>query len=210
MDANAELRQGLEQMQISLPLGAEQQLLDYLYLLAKWNKAYNLTNVNEISTMIQVHILDSLTLLPFLPAVTTVLDVGTGAGLPGIPLAIARPDITFLLLDSQQKKINFVQHAVTNLHLTNVTAIQQRVEAWQVTFVADMIVSRAFASIDEFVKLIKNICSQQTQIVAMKGRKELVLQELQALPAPFMLERIEQVQVPGLDAERCLVFLRMN
>lgn len=202
------LSTGLEQMGIVLNTHAQEQLLSYVMLLVKWSRVYNLTTVRDPKQIITVHILDSLTVLPFLEGASSVLDVGTGAGLPGIPLAIARPDIAFTLLDSQQKKINFVQHVITSLQLTNAAAVQQRVESLSVNSPIDVVVSRAFASLDEFVNLIVNICNKQTKILAMKGKTELVLQEAQALPAGFELLNIETVTVPGLDAERCLVFLQ--
>lgn len=204
------LSAGLLQMGIELSVVSQQKLLDYVALLAKWSKVYNLTTVREPEQIITLHILDSLSVLPFLKHASTVLDVGTGAGLPGIPLAIARPDISFTLLDSQQKKINFVQHVITSLQLANVVAIQQRIESLSVNSPIDVIVSRAFASLGEFVNLIVNICNNHTKIVAMKGRSELVLQETQSLSTEFELLSIKTVSVPGVDAERCLVFLQRN
>lgn len=204
------LSAGLQKMNIVLSDVAKQQLLDYVALLSKWSRVYNLTTVREPEQIITLHILDSLSVLPFLGDALSILDVGTGAGLPGIPLAIARPDISFTLLDSQQKKINFVQHVITSLRLANVVALQQRIESLSVNSPIDMIVSRAFASLGEFVNLIANICTNDTKIVAMKGRSELVLQEAHSLPTGFELLSIETVSVPEVDAERCLVFLQRN
>jgi 16S rRNA (guanine527-N7)-methyltransferase len=208
------LRSGLQQMRIDLSIDAQQKLLAYVALLAKWSKAYNLTTVREPEQIITLHILDSLSVLPFLDITTSVLDVGTGAGLPGLPLAIARPDISFKLLDSQQKKIIFVQHVITSLQLTNVVATQQRIESLQVSSPVDpgfdVIVSRAFASLQEFVNLISSICTKQTKIIAMKGRRELVLQEAGLLPPHYQLVNIETVTVPGVNGERCLVFLKIK
>lgn len=181
--------------------------LEYVDLLEKWNKAYNLTAVRERDAIITHHIEDSLSLLPYLDGVHSVLDVGTGPGLPGIPLAIERPDISFKLLDSQRKKITFVQHAVSTLGLSNVEVMHTRVEALQNMPPVDMVVSRAFASLSEFVQLISSITNSKTQIIAMKGRYEQVLEEVEQLPADFKLLNIEKVTVPGVDAERCLVFL---
>ncbi len=206
------LQQGLRQMDIDLPLDRQLKLIEFVNLLVKWSKVYNLTTVRDAEGIIKIHILDSLTVLPFIADSKNVLDVGTGAGLPGIPLAIACPGIQFSLVDSQQKKINFVQHVITSLALTNVTAVWQRIETLQANSPSgdgvDTIVSRAFASLSEFVNLIVNICDSKTKIVAMKGRYEIVQQEQQQLPATFELGNIERVSVPGIDAERCLVFLR--
>ncbi len=191
---------------------AEQQVVDklvqYVFLLAKWSQVYNLTTVRAVEDIITVHILDSLTLVPYLKNNKNLLDVGTGAGLPGIPLAICRPDLQYTLLDSQQKKITFIQHVIAALQLTNVQATQQRIEKLQVSYHFDMVVSRAFASLDEFVKLIMHVCDQHTTIVAMKAKQDLVTQELKLLPHGCELVNIEKVQVPGVDAERCLVFLQ--
>lgn len=215
-DQNLELllSSGLKQMDLALTTVAQQKLLAYVALLAKWSKAYNLTTVRDPAQIITLHILDSLSVLSSLGKVTSVLDVGTGAGLPGIPLAIARPDISFKLLDSQQKKVIFVQHVITSLQLTNVVATQQRIESLQVSSPVDpgfdVIVSRAFASLREFVNLISSVCTKQTRIIAMKGRRELVLQEAELLPQSYQLVNIETVTVPGVNGERCLVFLKIK
>ena len=201
------LSSGLEQMGISISEQATQQLNSYVELLAKWSKVYNLTAVREPDQIITQHILDSLTLIPFLLNSASILDVGTGAGLPGIPLAILRPEISVKLLDSQQKKINFVQHVITSLKLTNAVAIHGRVEELPADFNVDTIVSRAFSSLDDFTKLIARLCDGKTKIMAMKGRRDRVLEESLQLQADFEIERIETVSVPGLDAERCVVFL---
>lgn len=208
------LNSGLQQMGIELAVDVQQKLLTYVALLAKWSKAYNLTTVREPEQIIKLHILDSLSVLPYLDDITSALDVGTGAGLPGIPLAIARPNISFKLLDSQQKKIIFVQHVITSLQLTNVVATQQRIESLQVSSPVDpgfdVIMSRAFASLQEFVNLISSICTKQTRVIAMKGRRELVLQEAALLPPCYQLVNIETVSVPGVNGERCLVFLKIK
>jgi 16S rRNA (guanine527-N7)-methyltransferase len=194
-------------MGISLSTDAIQQLITYSELMLKWNKAYNLTAIRDPEQIITHHILDSLTLLPFLTNSKAILDVGTGAGLPGIPIAIARPDLSVTCLDSQQKKINFVQHVITSLKLTNALAIHTRVEDLPAEPKVDTIVSRAFSSLNDFVTLIDNLCDSKTKIIAMKGREDKVSEESQSLRADFRITGIEAVAVPGLDAERCLVFL---
>lgn len=201
------LNSGLEQMGLTISDSAKQQLNNYIELLAKWSKVYNLTTVREPHQIVTQHILDSLSVLPFLKDSANLLDVGTGAGLPGIPLAIVCPEISVKLLDSQQKKINFVQHVITSLKLSNALAIHGRVESLPVDFRFDTIISRAFASLDEFVRLIASLCDIKTKIIAMKGRRERVVEESLALGANFEIVRIESLSVPGLNAERCLVFL---
>lgn len=184
------------------------KLLDYVALLAKWSKVYNLTTIRDPDQIMIQHIQDSLTVEPYLNTGELVLDVGTGAGLPGIPLAIVRPDVQFKLIDSQRKKINFVQHVITSLSLTNASAICDRIEAVHADRKVDVIVSRAFSSLQDFVNLIANVCDSTTNIIAMKGRRELVVSEASHLPENFKIVRIDDVSVPGLNAERCLVFLK--
>lgn len=204
------LEHGLLQMQLSLSAQALEKLIAYVHLLVKWNKAYNLTAVRDIQKIIPLHILDSLSVLPFISDATTVFDVGTGAGLPGIPLAIALAKTEFKLLDSQQKKINFVQQAISLLQLPNVVCQHTRIEDLKVSFNVNVVVSRAFASLSDFVKLIANIVDSETKIVAMKGRQELVLAEQQQLPEWAQIVDIVPVTVPGIDGERCMVFLKID
>lgn len=206
--AFAALTTGIAQMNLVVSPQAVQKLTQYAFLLAKWSQVYNLTTVRAVEDIIPVHILDSLTVLSCVHNIKHVLDVGTGAGLPGIPLAIIKDDVQFTLLDSQQKKITFLQHVITMLQLKNVTATQQRIEKLQVSCHFDMVVARAFASLDEFVKLIMHTCDHHTKIVAMKAKDDVVSQELQLLPPGFELVNIEKVAVPGVNAPRCLVFLR--
>jgi 16S rRNA (guanine527-N7)-methyltransferase len=201
------LQAGMLQMQIDATEEAQQKLISFVDLLAKWSKVYNLTTVREPEHIVTQHILDSLSLLPYLQNTKIVLDVGTGAGLPGIPLAIMRPDISFKLLDSQRKKINFVQHVITSLQLSNVTALHERVETLPADLEVDMIVSRAFSSLKDFVSSIATVVRIDSKIIAMKGRIEQAEVESLQLSSGFKLERIETLSVPGLNAERCLVFI---
>ena len=198
----------LAKMQIIASKDQEQHLLEFVQLLAKWSSVYNLTSIKSVAQIIPLHILDSLSMQYLVRDTKYVLDVGTGAGLPGIPLAIMNPNAHFTLVDSQQKKINFVQHVLISLGLKNVTAEQSRVEKLQVSYPFDMVVSRAFASLDEFVKLIINVCDKHTKIVAMKAKQVTVMQELQLLPPTVELVNIDNVVVPGVVGERCLVLLK--
>jgi 16S rRNA (guanine527-N7)-methyltransferase len=144
------LQMGLQQMQIELSAEQQQKLLDYVALLLKWNSTYNLTALRQEDQMLSHHVLDSLTLLPYLDGMQTLIDVGSGGGMPGIPTAICRPDIQITLLDSNSKKTSFLSQAVIELGLSNVKVITGRVEAAEgITF--DAITSRAFAELRDFV-----------------------------------------------------------
>ena len=143
-------------------------LVSYLNLLNKWNQTYNLTAIRNIDDMIEHHILDSLSVLPFLHG-NIHLDVGTGPGLPGIPLAIARPDCQFYLLDSNGKKTRFLQQVKYQLKLDNVAVIQSRIEDYQPDVIFDSIMSRAFASLKDFVNCTQNLMQPNTRLIAMKG-----------------------------------------
>jgi 16S rRNA (guanine527-N7)-methyltransferase len=183
------------------------QLVEYLETLAKWNRIYNLTAIQDPIEMVQKHVLDSLILSPYLGP-GRVIDVGTGAGLPGIPLALSRPDQSFVLLDSNQKKITFVEHMILSLKLKNVMAVCLRVEQYQPEDRFDWVISRAFASLGDFARLSRHLCKPEGHLVAMKG---LVSQtELQGVLPPCRIEKIEEVRVPGLEAARSFVFMAVD
>jgi len=210
------LEEGLAAME--LPVADQARLLDYLRLLAKWNRVYNLTAVRDPAEMVTRHLLDSLAVLPYLHG-ARVLDVGTGAGLPGIPLAIVSaggsaggdPARRFTLLDSNGKKTRFVQQAVVELGLDNVQVVHTRTEDFAPPpgerF--DTVLSRAFASIADMLAGSGRHCAPQGVILAMKGaepRQELA--ELEARPGyGFRVERVIPLAVPGLDEARHLVCL---
>jgi len=187
--------------------GCADALLTFLRQLDKWNRAYNLTAIRDPAAMVTVHVLDSLALHPLLIG-ARVLDVGTGAGLPGIPLALVNPDKHFVLLDSNGKKIRFVQHVIGELGLTNVTAVQARVEQWDAAEFFPTIVSRAFSSLGDFVASSGGLMAADGCLLAMKGK--LPDSEIADLPADWGVNRVEQLRVPGLDAERCVVGLERN
>jgi 16S rRNA (guanine527-N7)-methyltransferase len=196
------LAPGLKTMGIALPAGGEAALLRYVELLERWNQAYNLTAIRDPGEMLTKHVLDSLAVLPFV-TVGPVADVGTGAGLPGIPLAIARPDLRFMLLDSNGKKTRFVTQAMAELKLGNVQVVQARSEAHRSTAAFALVVSRAFASLADFAKLAGGLAAPGGRLLAMKGTDPM--EEIAALPAGFKLVAVHPLKVPGLDAERCLV-----
>lgn len=207
MSLAQELRHGMVQLGLTATPETQQKLLDYLALLQKWNKVYSLTAIRQPELMVSHHLLDSLAVLPHLwPG--RWLDVGCGAGLPGLVLALMQPEWTFTLLDSNSKKTSFVQQAVIELDLRNVSVCCARVEDWQPVEKFDGIISRAFAGTAEFTTLTRHLLAQGGRWVAMKGMPPN--QELEGLSASTGVERIIQLQVPGLDAARCLVILKAN
>ncbi|WP_108652839.1 16S rRNA (guanine(527)-N(7))-methyltransferase RsmG [Dongshaea marina] len=197
----------LEQTSLSLTDKQVQQLVDYVGLLHKWNKAYNLTSVRDPEEMLVKHIMDSLVVSPLLSG-QRFIDVGTGPGLPGIPLAIANPDKEFVLLDSLGKRVRFLRQVVHELGLTNVTPVQSRVEQFQPEQGFDGVLSRAFASIQEMLLWCKHLPSKQGVFLALKG--VVPEDELNQLSAPFSVEAIHPLAVPCLQGERHLVVIGYN
>ncbi|MGR2680699.1 MULTISPECIES: 16S rRNA (guanine(527)-N(7))-methyltransferase RsmG [Chromobacterium] len=208
MTHTTELQQGLSQLKLELS-DAQIDLLDrYLALLAKWNQTYNLTAVREEKRMVSYHLLDSLSLVPHLDGGSRLLDVGSGGGMPGIPAAIARPDLQVVLLDSNHKKTTFLRQVVVELGLPNVQVMTERVEAYQPEQKFDRITSRAFSELAEFVKLTRHLLAEQGQYVAMKG--VYPYEEIALLPQGTVVSEVLPVIVPGLDAERHLVRMRLE
>lgn len=206
----AQLISGLQQLTAAdvLPESANaaipEQLLSYLQLLAKWNRAYNLTAVRDPGEMVTRHLLDSLTANRFLRG-ARILDAGAGAGLPGIPLALANPDREFTLLDANGKKVRFVQHVIGELGIDNAVAVQSRAEQWVTEEPYDTVISRAFCSLRDFVSNCGGLVAATGCLLAMKGRYPQA--ELADLPAGWAATAIKPVTVPGLQAERHLVIL---
>lgn len=200
---SAELAAGFDAL--SLSLGPEQQslLIDYLDLLARWNKVYNLTAVRDPQVMVRRQLLDSLSILPWLNA-GPVLDVGTGAGLPGIPLAIARPELAFSLLDSNGKKTRFVQQVVSELGLRNVEVLKSRIEALQRPGHYACITSRAFATLADMIDGSRQLITAEGRWLAMKGAAPMA--ELRELPPGFTAE-VVPLEVPGEIGSRHLVIV---
>lgn len=199
------LTQGLDDAGLRVTDEQCEKMLAFLALLAKWNKTYNLTAVTDPREMISYHLLDSLSLAPFLGE-GSLLDVGSGGGLPGIPLAILLPNKKICLLESKQKKINFLQHVVTSLQLTNVTVVRARVEDYQPGESFDEITCRAFSSLFDFLQMCGRLCRKDGVLIAMKGTRAQV--ETEAVPSSHCIEAIRPVVVPGLEMERHLVFCR--
>jgi len=206
MTLELDLSSGIAQLGIKVSEEKQRKLLNYLTLLQKWNKIYNLTAIRDPKQMVSNHLLDSLAVMPHLwPGKW--LDVGSGAGLPGVVLAIAYPDFSFTLVDSNSKKTSFVQQASIELGLKNVVVRCERIETWQNEVKFDGIISRAFAETAEFVSLTRHLLKNGGRWAAMKGAPE---QELIRLPEDVKVEKIIYLQVPKLNAARSLVLLREN
>jgi 16S rRNA (guanine527-N7)-methyltransferase len=191
---------------VPLPAEDRQRLLAFVRLLAKWNAAYNLTAVRDPQAMITRHLLDSLVLLPYLQG-PRVLDIGTGPGLPGIPLAIARPDCSFTLLDANAKKTRFVTQAVGELGLKNVDVVQTRVENYRPVEKFDTLVARALSSIADMLTSARHLCAPGGRFLAMKG--VYPEEELAAIPADYVVSEVVALKVPGLDAARHLAIITL-
>lgn len=200
-----ELTAGLAALGLSLSEEQRAQLLEYIALIDKWNQVHNLTAIRGRSNMITQHLLDSLAIQPFAQG-RRLLDVGTGAGLPGIPLAIANPDLAVTLLDSSHKKIAFLQQAIGTLRLPNVVAVADRVEDFRAANLFEVIVSRAFADLAEFVVLSAHLLAPGGRFLAMKGLHPY--DEIERLPAEFSVSAVHLLHVPGLDADRHLVVIQ--
>lgn len=203
MSLERSLAAGIAQLSLEVTPEQRAKLLDYLALLYKWNGVYNLTAIRQPERMVSNHLLDSLAVLPYLWP-RRWLDVGCGAGLPGVVLAVMRPEWTFTLLDSNSKKTGFVQQAVIALGLPNVEVCCHRVEKWHVTRKFDGIISRAFADATDFVSLTRHLLADGGRWAAMKGTPE---QELERLPEGVQVEKVITLQVPELEAARSLVVL---
>ncbi len=197
------LTTALEQNHISYTAQQAEQLQAYLQRLNHWNQAYNLTAIKDPKEQIYKHIIDSLTILNDIQG--RVLDAGTGAGLPGIPLAIMNPDQTFYLVDSLAKRIRFIQHVIASLKLSQVKAEHQRLETWQgQTF--DTIVSRAFSSLNGFIQTTKHLLAPNGQFLAMKGAYPT--EELADIPKDFEVASVRELSIVGLEASRHVVIIK--
>ncbi|MBX9764556.1 MAG: 16S rRNA (guanine(527)-N(7))-methyltransferase RsmG [Pseudomonadaceae bacterium] len=204
-----ELSQGALELGVELSAQQHEQLLAYLALLIKWNKAYNLTAVRDPNEMVSRHLLDSLSVVPFVSeAGDNWLDVGSGGGMPGIPLAILFPERQFTLLDSNGKKTRFLTQVKLELKLANLQVIHSRVEAFTPAVPFNGICSRAFSSLEDFSNWTRHLGDGNTQWLAMKGVHPD--DELQALPADFRLTATHVLKVPGCQGQRHLLILRRS
>jgi 16S rRNA (guanine527-N7)-methyltransferase len=201
-----ELERGIAELELDIPAAAQQDMLRYLELMQKWNRVYNLTAIRQPEQMVTHHLLDSLAVAPHLwPG--RWLDVGCGAGLPGLVLAMVRQDCHFTLLDSNSKKTSFVQQAIIDLKLKNAEVFCARSEEWEPKEKFDGIISRAFAELADFVAATRHLLANGGRWVAMKGHLE---HDVKALPADVKVGQTVSLQVPGLKAARHLVILNAN
>lgn len=196
MTPGAALDRGLGELALELPARARGQLLEYVALLAKWNRTYNLTAIRDPLAMVGQHLLDSLAVLPHLPARAALADAGSGAGLPGIPIAIARPQCRVALADSSQKKAAFLRQAAIELELANVEVYEGRVEAWRPQPLFDVVISRAYAALSDFITACRHLVAPGGVLAAMQGRA----------PAGLGKDcKLIRLRVPLLAAQRHLV-----
>lgn len=192
------LDRGLQELTLELPRGAHDQLLQYVALLEKWNRTYNLTAIRDPLEMVSHHLLDSLVVIPHLPMPVqdaSLADVGSGAGLPGIPLAIARPQWKVALNDSNQKKTAFLRQVAIELQLANVSVHEGRVEAWRPASLFSVVISRAFAELTDFIATCRHLVAPGGVLAAMKG----------AAPADSDACSVVELKVPLLQGQRNLV-----
>lgn len=207
MSLASQLAQGVAALSLQLPDGAETRLLAYLELLQKWNKVYNLTAIRDADQMVGRHLLDSLAVLAHIDG-KHIVDVGSGAGLPGIPLAITKPEASICLLEVNHKKATFLQQAITELGLANASVVADRVEDFKPTTKFDVVISRAFADLSEYVTLAGHLCAHGGFVVAMKGLHPF--EELSQLPANVADKKVIRLEVPNLAAERHLVLMTLK
>ena len=204
MSASERLVQDAATLGVALTSGDAARLLRLTAELARWNRSYNLTAISSPAAMVTHHLLDSLAVNADL-AGTRIADAGTGAGFPGLPLAVCNPQRHFTLIDSTAKKVRFVAHAASLLELTNVTALHGRVVSLKFSAPFDTVLARAFAPIPELLEKVASLCGPQTRVLAMKGKwpKE----ELAALGPSWRVVSSRELTVPGLAAARCLIVL---
>jgi 16S rRNA (guanine527-N7)-methyltransferase len=199
------LAEGIQSMNLALSQEQQNKLMDYLALMFKWNSVYNLTSLRDPMQMVTHHLLDSLAAVPAFAGAARVLDVGAGGGLPGIVLAIVRPDMSVSMIDTVHKKTAFLTQVKAELGLANVTVYTMRVEQLQVSDKFDVITSRAFADLSDFVNWSSHLLAERGRYIALKGVAPKDEQE--RLPAQWKVTKVEPLQVPRLGAERHLVFI---
>jgi 16S rRNA (guanine527-N7)-methyltransferase len=201
----AVLKSSLKNCDLVVSESQQQQLIHYVLLMHKWNKTYNLTSVRDPQQMVIKHIVDSIVVAPFLDK-THYIDVGTGPGLPGIPLAIMCPDKQFILLDSLGKRVRFMKQVAYELKIDNIDPVQSRVENYVAKVKIDGVLSRAFASLKDMLHWCQHLVDSHGVFLALKG--QLATLELQDLPLGFVLQETIKLDVPGLEGERHIVKIK--
>jgi 16S rRNA (guanine527-N7)-methyltransferase len=202
------LAEGIAEMRLDVSPAQQNQLMDYLGLMFKWNAVYNLTSLRDPMQMVTHHLLDSLAAVPAFLDAKNVLDVGSGGGLPGIVLAIVRPDVKISMIDTVHKKTAFLTQVKAELNLSNVTVYTMRVEQLQVSDKFDVITSRAFADLSDFVNWSSHLLAEGGRYIALKGVAPK--EEQERVPAEWKVAKVEPLQVPRLGAERHLVFIEKS
>lgn len=204
MDTSATLEHALSRLEIGAPADAARDLVRFLELIRKWNKVYNLTKILDAERMVVEHVLDSLSILPLLQP-SNVIDVGTGAGFPGIPIAIVNPSLHVTLLDSSHKRCAFLRQAAIDIEVRNVDIVCARVEQFRPATPYDTAMSRAFAETADFARMAQGLVDDKGILVAMKGAYPA--DELERLPSNISVREVVRLQVPGLDAQRHAVIM---
>ena len=200
-----QLEHALRELGIALPAATADRLVSYLELIAKWNRVYNLTAIREAERALTHHVLDCLAVLPHLTGGRTA-DVGSGAGLPGIPLALARPDWQVTLIESSHKKSTFLTHALAELEIANAAVAAARVEAVEPAGAFDLVISRAFSDLPEYARLAGRLVAPGGTLVAMKGLYPD--EELALLPTEWRVDNVIPLEIPGIQAARHLVLMQ--
>ena len=212
-DLHQALKQGIDELSLDIPAETQQKLIQYIELIAKWNKSFNLTAIRDINEMVTLHLLDSLAVVPFISG-SRILDVGAGAGLPGIVLALCYPDKEFVLIDTNGKKTRFMTQAKIELGLSNVEVVHARVDEYGIDESKikekgplkqfDAIISRAFASISDMLGYVDHLVTPETTILAMKADSE---NEISQMPEAYIIDTIHELKIPGLQAKRQLIVI---
>jgi 16S rRNA (guanine527-N7)-methyltransferase len=200
----ARLVAGAQELGIALDAVQAAALMRLLTELREWNTRFNLTAIREPADMVDKHLLDSLSIQPHLHG-RRIADIGTGAGFPGLPLAIVNPRRQFTLIEATGKKVQFVRHAIEALRIENVEIVQARAETWRPRAPFDSVIARALGKLADFIRVAGHLCARDGRMLAMKGREPTA--EIEALPPGWRVRAVHELKVPGLAAARCVVEL---